>query len=383
MNLFGIIVYVCGILLIIQPLKVLPNEVLIAEWDSFDNGVHKTKNDGRPLDFCMEVQPDGFWRKFITISTYNQSMPFTLATLDDGNATEYGAVIRPYPNMEWHTSGNCRGIVTATSVEVEDDCRRLWVLDGGRNFTSEQHYQVCPPKIVVFDLVRDVSIFRYEIPFNQYSTSTSSFNVITLATSRACNESIAYLTNSGDSTVTVFSLAKFSSHVVTSELFKPTRRLTTQESLYNDILGISPNPLDRQVYMRRFESNILMSIPETVLHFAPFWQLKSLKPLAESFIRNNGYQPAHYTALVSDKMGNVWCAQENAIVCWNPRNLGSPKLISTKAVDVHTLSHVTRLKAGYDDIFGYFITGISNLHHIENLSTKRNQMFMMPTANLI
>jgi Major royal jelly protein len=52
-----------------------------------------------------------------------------------------------------------------------DECQRLWVIDTGKIGLAESP-QLCPPKILVFDLSTNRVVRRYTIPRGQY-TDTS------------------------------------------------------------------------------------------------------------------------------------------------------------------------------------------------------------------
>lgn len=58
-----------------------------------------------------------------------------------------------------------------------DQCQRLWVVDTGKLGLADSP-QVCPPKILVFDLNTNLLLHRYEIPKKQYFEFTLYVNPV-------------------------------------------------------------------------------------------------------------------------------------------------------------------------------------------------------------
>lgn len=49
-----------------------------------------------------------------------------------------------------------------------DECKRLWVMDTGKLGLASAP-QVCPPKILVFNLMTNQLVHRYDVPKTLYS----------------------------------------------------------------------------------------------------------------------------------------------------------------------------------------------------------------------
>jgi len=72
-------------------------------------------------------------------------------------------LLNPYPNWELNREGNCNGLASVFRV-MADECNRLWVLDTGLVNSFEMGQQICPPKVMAFDLKTDRVIFNMNIP---------------------------------------------------------------------------------------------------------------------------------------------------------------------------------------------------------------------------
>lgn len=58
-----------------------------------------------------------------------------------------------------------------------DQCQRLWIVDTGKIGLSPSP-QLCPPKILVFDLKTNQLMHRYIIPMNQYNCNSLFINPV-------------------------------------------------------------------------------------------------------------------------------------------------------------------------------------------------------------
>jgi Major royal jelly protein len=93
---------------------------------------------------------------------WKRGVPATLAWVQFPNESK-SPLLNPYPNLAFNTEGNCDGLTSVFRVMV-DECDRLWVLDTGLVNTFEQAQQICPPKVMAFDLKTDALIYSLNIP---------------------------------------------------------------------------------------------------------------------------------------------------------------------------------------------------------------------------
>lgn len=87
---------------------------------------------------------------------------------------------------------NCSGLTSVFRINT-DSCGRLWVLDSGQIDSQDQPKQICPPSIVVFNLLTDEFVARYVIP-QKYVLQDSLFSNIIVDTRKAdCTDLHVYI----------------------------------------------------------------------------------------------------------------------------------------------------------------------------------------------
>ena len=162
-------------------------------------------------------------RLFITTPRWNPGVPATLSWLPIPAADKSLPLI-PYPDWSYHTTpqnADCSKLVSVYRIYV-DDCQRLWALDAGVIDTLTNLTQVCPPKLMVFDLQTDKHIFTYVLPPAQVKQDSLHTNVIVDIRNGQCSDAYAYVTDVWRYGVTVFSLAQFKSWRTTNYLYNPS-----------------------------------------------------------------------------------------------------------------------------------------------------------------
>ena len=73
----------------------------------------------------------------------------------------------------------CEAFTTRLLSLKIDECKRLWVMDAGKIGLATSP-QVCPPKILIFNLETNQLIHRYVIPMNQYHEDSLFINPVSL-----------------------------------------------------------------------------------------------------------------------------------------------------------------------------------------------------------
>lgn len=153
------------------------------------------------------------WRNrlFVTMPRWKNGVPASLASLSLP-ALDRSPPMRPYPSWDWHANPeaiqpDCTKLMSVYRIWV-DECDRLWVLDAGVVNATIQINQVCPPKLIVFDLRSDQPIFSYELPPDQVKEDSLHSNLVVDIRNGRCNDAYAYITDVWRFGITVFSLAK-------------------------------------------------------------------------------------------------------------------------------------------------------------------------------
>lgn len=166
------------------------------------------------------------WRNrlFVTIPRWKNGIPASLATLSLPSL-ERSPPMRPYPSWDWHANPealnpDCTRLMSVYRIWI-DECERLWVLDSGIVNATIQINQVCPPKILVFDLRTDQPLFSYEFPSDQVKEDSLHSNLVVDVRNGRCQDAHAYITDVWRFGITVFSLAKGRSWRTTNHFYFP------------------------------------------------------------------------------------------------------------------------------------------------------------------
>lgn len=150
-------------------------------------------------------------RAFVT-AVRLPGVPSTLNYIDL-TSTEESPPLIPYPN--WQEQGtillsrDCNKFINVLRTNG-DECNRLWVVDSGMeiiNGETETGHQICPPKVVVYDLNTDKEIFRYTIPSHQFTDGSFIGPITVDIRNKQCDAAFAYITDPWQKTLTVLDMA--------------------------------------------------------------------------------------------------------------------------------------------------------------------------------
>ncbi|XP_059175060.1 protein yellow-like [Physella acuta] len=110
---------------------------------------------------------------------YTSGQPATLLKVVKVNGEPK---LRPYPDWASQKQGDCRALQYVQSMEIDPNTGRMYVIDAGRVGLSGQEpvLNVCPAKIVVYDLNSDTKIDSYELDEEVVSRNNSFLNDIVL-----------------------------------------------------------------------------------------------------------------------------------------------------------------------------------------------------------
>ncbi|CAG5125231.1 unnamed protein product [Candidula unifasciata] len=123
--------------------------------------------------------------------------PATLAKIVTVNNR---TLLRPYPNWAAQKQGNCESIQFSQSMEIDSNKGHMYVIDTGRVGNT---LNLCPAKIIVYDLNTDNELNRYIMPADVVNRTTNYLNDIVLD---YVNGSVryAYVTEANEGSLLVY-----------------------------------------------------------------------------------------------------------------------------------------------------------------------------------
>lgn len=137
--------------------------------------------------------------------------------------TELSPAIRPYPDWESHGdpyNPDCSKLISVYRTSI-DDCGRIWLIDSGIVNATVSLNQICPPKIVAYDLRTNELLVRYEFPPSQVKQDSLHSNILVDVQADQCHDAYAYVTDVWRFGIVVYSLRKNYSWRVTNYNFSP------------------------------------------------------------------------------------------------------------------------------------------------------------------
>lgn len=78
-------------------------------------------------------------------------------------------------------------------LQAVDECGRLFIVDSGIVNALTNLQQLCPPKIVVFDLATDQQVLSYALPSDQVLQGSLHTNIVVDVRNGECNRAVVYI----------------------------------------------------------------------------------------------------------------------------------------------------------------------------------------------
>lgn len=275
------------------------------------------------LPLGLEIYGD---RIFVSMPKWKPGVPATLAVIPRV-PREASPKLVPYPNWQWHNDGFCDSITSVFRMEA-DTCGRLWVLDSGLIDVTTDPKQVCPPKILVFDLKTDKLLFKYELP-EEFIKQDSLYSNIIVDVRDDCQNVHAYLTDVWRFGIVVFSLEKMRSWRVTDHLFYPEPLAAAYKVHHLDfewtdgIFGMSLSPYhspedDRILFFNPMSSFREFYVKTSVIRNETGWSdiKQAFRPLGQSRGKSG-----HMSTSRIDRNGVMFynLVTRDSVGCWDIR----------------------------------------------------------------
>lgn len=161
-------------------------------------------------------------RIFITTPRWKDGVPSSFGYVDFP-PTERSPAIKPYPNWESHGDPyrpDCAKLISVYRTSI-DDCNRIWLIDSGIVNATVSLNQICPPKIVAYDLRNDEMVINYELPADQIKEDSLHSNILVDVHPDQCDDAHVYVTDVWRFGIVVYSMRKNRSWRVTNYNFSP------------------------------------------------------------------------------------------------------------------------------------------------------------------
>lgn len=209
-------------------------------------------------------------RLFITTPRWKDGVPASIGTVPYPSF-EISPVIKPYPH--WEAQGDpynpdCTKLISVYRTFV-DVCKRLWMVDSGIVNPTVAINQICPPKIVVYDLRTDKLLINYNLPMTQIKEDSLHSNIIVDVQHTDCDNAYAYITDVWRFGIVVYYLKSNRSWRITNYNFYPNPKASNFH-----LYGLNFKWLDGVFGMSL--SAIDPNIKERFLYFHPMASYKVL-----------------------------------------------------------------------------------------------------------
>lgn len=177
-------------------------------------------------------------------------------------------ILQPYPNWAAQRQGDCSALQYVQSMEIDPNTGRMYVIDTGR---VGNVLNLCPPKIVVYDLNNNKEVDKYEFPADVVSNTTCFLNDIVLDKVNG-EVAYAYISNTFESSMVVYDFKTRSSY----KLVHPSMGVESDSAANISIHGVIytfPMPINgmamspdfKYVYFSSLAGYNLNQIPTSTL----------------------------------------------------------------------------------------------------------------------
>lgn len=214
--------------------------------------------------------------------------PVTLAKVVKVNNQ---TLLRPYPNWAAQNQSDCRSFQFVMSMEIDPNTGLMYVIDTGR---VGGVLNLCPAKIVVFDLKNDTQIEFHELPNEVVNRTKNFLNDIVLDYVDG-KMRFAYMSDAYDSRIIIYDFQTRSSYYIKD----PSMDIEANASVihfngkdYDYILsavnGIAMSPDFKYVYYCAVSSYKLYQIPTSTLRDVPRYGTAGIRLVGEKISQSGG-----------------------------------------------------------------------------------------------
>ncbi|XP_055372763.1 protein yellow-like isoform X2 [Condylostylus longicornis] len=231
------------------------------------------------LPLGIDISSD---RIFVTTPRWKDGVPASLNFLPK-NPNELSPLLQPYPNLDEHGdpyNPDCNKLISVYRTQI-DECGRLWCIDSGIVNATVNLNQICPPKIVAYDLNSNKRVVNYNLPPEQIKQESLHSNIIVDIRDGICNDAYAYVTDVWRYGIVVYSLARNQSWRTTNHFYYPTPEYS-DFNVYglnfqwpDGAFGMSLSPAngykDRLLFFHPMASNKEFAVSTNILRDESLW----------------------------------------------------------------------------------------------------------------
>ncbi|KAL3856399.1 hypothetical protein ACJMK2_011164 [Sinanodonta woodiana] len=285
------------------------------------------------------------WRRnvFVTVPRWRPGVPASLNRLVSLYYRNHSAPhLRPFPSWKANMIGECSALQYIQSMEIDPNTNYMWVIDTGRlDIFTENPRNICPAKLVIYDLQTEQEVDSYVFPNNVVSGSSNFLNDIVLD---YVNGSVAYayMTDTHDSKLIVFDYVKRESYFISH-----ASMLAEEEGRSLSINGLTikvSSNINGIAMAYNFQYVYFTSVASFNTYQVPTSLLRNKGSSAQHFnasLRNIGRRKSQTTGLVYSSKDKMYFASltTNAVLQWDAKR----DSISAGGIEYATLQSVQQV----------------------------------------
>ncbi|XP_076169514.1 protein yellow [Ptiloglossa arizonensis] len=216
---------------------------------------------------------------FISVPRLRDGVPSTFNYITKNQSFEISPQLRPYPSWDWHLAGrgemNCSQMISVYRSQI-DRCNRIWVLDSGILTSIDDFRPICPPKLLIFDLLTHQLVRRYTFPRESLRPNTLLTNlIIDDVSAKTCDDVFVYISDTAGPGILVFDGATERSWRVVHASMYPDPNFSMYRigadtfELMDGVVGLAFSANLGLLYYQPLATNRLFSVPTTALQAGP------------------------------------------------------------------------------------------------------------------
>ncbi|OWF45422.1 major royal jelly protein 1-like [Mizuhopecten yessoensis] len=254
---------------------------------------------------------------YVTVPRWRLGVPATLNKIAVKNGT---SVLQAFPSWDMQELGNCHALQYVEGMEIDPNTGWMWIIDTGRiNFLSTDGTEtenLCPAKIVVYDINTMEEVTRHEFPNEVVNHKTNFLNDIVIQYSD--NEPrFAYISDTFDFRLVVYDRIQNVSHYHSHPSMLPepgNGNITILGEIFEVAAGINGIAMSHDMqylYYAPVSGYALYQIPTSVTSIPG-------SDFAGS-VRKVGNRPSQTAGMTYSRKNFLYFASlaENAIYRWN------------------------------------------------------------------